>query len=90
MATVLKNLNVTTKKVHRCFSCLRKFPVNTEMRYQVCIYEGDFCTTYACKTCLEIMTLSKEYEWESGYVDEQLQESQTPEDLLKCLKRYKK
>jgi hypothetical protein len=36
------------------------------------------------------MALSQEYEWESGYVDEQLQESQTPEDLLKCLKRYKK
>lgn len=90
MATVLKELNVKTRKIHRCFSCLRIFPKGTLMTYQVGIFEGDFCTTYACSTCLEIMKLSDDCEWEGGYVDEYLQENQTPEELLICLKQHKK
>jgi hypothetical protein len=90
MATVLKELNVKTRKVHRCFSCLRIFPQGTLMRYQVCTYEGDFCTTYACSTCMDIMESLQEYNWEDGYVDLQLEKNQTPEELLQCLKQHKK
>lgn len=90
MATILKNKDVIIKKEHSCFSCLRKFPINTKMRYEVNKDDGDFYTIYICNTCLDIMELSTEYEWESGYVDNQLENSQTPEELLICLKRYKK
>lgn len=91
MATILKNKDVIIKKEHSCFSCLRKFPVNTKMRYEVNKNDdGDFGTVYICNTCLDIMNRSNDYEWESGYVDNQLQQSQTPEELLICLSRYKK
>ena len=88
--TILKNRNVKTKREHQCFSCLRKFPPGTEMRYLVCTCENDFYTTHTCKICQEIMDLLKEYNWEEDYVDVQLNKSQTPEELLICLKRYKK
>jgi hypothetical protein len=82
MATVLKTINVTTRKSRQCSSCLRQFPSKTKMQYQVCIYEGDFCTTYLCQTCIDILAFSDETEWEGGFVDNKLEQDQTPEDLL--------
>jgi hypothetical protein len=90
MSTVLREVNVKTRKIHRCFSCLRMFPANTMMRYQVCTYEGDFCTTYACSTCMEIMKILQEDVYEDGEVNNQLERNQTPEELLECLKQHKK
>jgi len=88
MATILKNLKVLTRKVHRCDSCLRKFPAYTKMQYQACVFDGDFCTTYMCETCQEIFKLSSENEWSSGEVDNQLDANQTPEELLIQLKKH--
>jgi hypothetical protein len=57
------------------------------MQYQACVYEGDFCTTYLCQTCIEILALSDETEWEQGEIDNQLESNQTPEELLIELKK---
>lgn len=90
MTTILKDLNLKIRKQHTCFSCLRKFPPGTIMRYQACIYEGDFCTTYTCDTCQDIMSISNEHEWEEGFVDNQLEHLQTPEELLSYLRTHKR
>ena len=83
MATTLKSKSVIIRKEHQCFSCLRKFPKGTKMAYWVGIYEGDFCASYSCMTCVEIMNSTNEVEFPEGFVHEMLEPNQTPEDLMK-------
>lgn len=85
MAT-LKDKNVVTRKPHRCLLCMRILPAGSSMRYWVGIYEGDFCTSYSCQTCIQIIDLEQITEYEEGDVKEMLYEHQTPEDLLCRLK----
>lgn len=83
--TQLSSKNVITRKEHHCFSCYKDFPKGTKMNYQVGIYEGNFCAVYSCETCIDIMALSDEHEFEEGYVSEALTDKQTPETMLKQL-----
>jgi hypothetical protein len=85
VATELQNKTVITKKAHQCFSCYRKFPAGTKMTYFAGIYEGNFSSIYWCDTCDSIFDLSPENEYESGFVDEMLEDGQTPEELLDIL-----
>lgn len=88
MSTILQDKLVKTRKEHYCFSCLRRFPIGTDMWYWSGIYEGDFNSSYTCKTCKEIMSLDKENNvFEEGYVDNWLNKGQTPEELLLELKK---
>lgn len=90
--TCLKNKTVLTKKMHRCFSCIRSFPAKTKMNYWVGIYEGDFNALYACVTCVEIMNMRQDENadgFEHGFVNEMLEKDQTPEQLLEELKTIK-
>jgi hypothetical protein len=82
MATTLKSKTVLTRKRHQCFSCLRYFQPGTKMKYWVGIYEYDFCASYSCMTCVEIMNSTGECEFPEGFVREMLDEGQSPEDLL--------
>lgn len=82
MSTALKDKWVTIRKEQMCYSCYRKFPIGTVLRYWVCIYEGDFGAGYTCPTCDKIMDLSPEDDYEIGYAHECLNEGQTPEELL--------
>lgn len=82
MATTLRNKTITTRKPRTCFSCLRKFPIGTKMNYWVGIYDGDFCASYSCMTCVNFMNMSNETEFPEGFVADMLQNGQTPEQLL--------
>lgn len=89
MATILKSKDLKIRKEQQCFSCLRTFPKDTLMYYQVSIIDGDFCTTYTCNVCKEIMSLSYEFEYEHGYVDGMLDKDTSPEELLQDLIKIK-
>jgi len=82
MATTLKSKTVRTRKSHQCFSCLRNFPPGTKMNYWVGLYEDDFCASYSCMTCVEIMNSTNECEFPEGFVYDMLKVNQLPEDLL--------
>ena len=70
MCTTLKSKIVKIRKQQQCFSCFRKFPIGTEMKYWAGIYEGDFNSSHACSDCVEIMNQSSEHCFEGGFVDE--------------------
>ena len=81
----VKSKLVNTKKKHRCFSCERVFPENTKMHYWVGTIEGDFCASYCCDTCNQIMKLDpfpSDGYYPEGYVLNSLDKNQTPEEYL--------
>jgi len=85
MLVSLTNKKVIIRKEHRCFSCLRRFPIKTNMMYWSCIYDGDFNNGYTCITCEEIMNKCKddaEDGYPEGFVFEMLNENETPEERL--------
>jgi len=86
----IKNKIVKTKKHHECFSCLRNFPPGTKMNYWVGKYEGDFCTSYSCLTCVDIMNNHSggEISFPEGYVGGWLKKDETPEQLLERLNAF--
>lgn len=86
MATTLKYKEVTTRKAHRCFSCVRIFPIGAKMFYWVGTIGSDFNASYCCNTCSDIISYDDETEYDYGYVDNMLSEGQTPEDLLNEIK----
>lgn len=89
MSTTLTDKIVITRKPHVCFSCLRKFPEGTEMRYWTGTTSDGFYSVYCCKTCNKIMDKSCYYDDDDGYpegfVREMLAPGQTPEQLLETL-----
>lgn len=91
MSTTLKYKEVTSRKQHKCFSCLRIFPPRTKLRYWVGIYDGDFGSVYNCVTCDEIMKRCNDdgEGYPQGFVQEMLEKGQTPEQLLKEWKSKK-
>ena len=86
MSTTLKDKEVTIRKPHQCFSCLRKFPIGTKMRYWVGTVDGDFNSVYICTICEQIMSFDDENEYPEGYVTEMLEQGESPEELLKRLR----
>jgi len=44
---------VKTKKEHKCFGCIRKFPPETEMKYITNLTDDGFFSFYMCDICLE-------------------------------------
>lgn len=89
MSTTLTDKIVITRKPHVCFSCLRKFPEGTEMRYWTGMTSDGFNSVYCCETCDKIMD---KYPWDDdgdgypeGFVREMLEKDQTPEQLLESL-----
>jgi hypothetical protein len=86
----IKSKKVCTKKIHRCFSCERGFPAKTQMHYWVGLFEGQFCDSYSCVTCDEIMAMDRStYPFEYGYVNEGKSGDETPEEFLEKLKLKK-
>ncbi len=88
--TILQTKAVKVRKNRQCFSCLRVFPIGTQMTYQANIYEGDFCQVYWCETCGSIMnkfngTDTASEGFPEGFVFEGLNKGQTPEDYLKAM-----
>lgn len=79
---ILKSKTVKIKKERQCFSCYRKFPIGIKMAYCVGIVEGDFSATYSCMTCVEIMNGCDEISFPEGFVADNLEKGQVPEDLL--------
>lgn len=53
MGDILENKNVKTRKQHNCWGCCRTFEPGSDMRYIKEVEEGDFKTSYWCKTCDE-------------------------------------
>lgn len=79
--TVLKNMTVKIRKQQQCYSCFRKFRPGTIMNYWVGVND-DFYAVYSCLTCVEIMNMSSEVEFEDGFVSEMLNKGETPEDMI--------
>ena len=52
---------VKTRKEHRCFGCLTKFPAGTSMSAETNVGDGHIYTIYICDGCKEFM--SKYHEW---------------------------
>jgi len=87
MITQLSFKQVKIRKVHRCFSCRRAFEVGSEMMYGRYVNEGDLYGLYTCLTCDKIHDKCKgDFDNEEGiplgFVQEQLREGTTPEELL--------
>lgn len=85
-ATTLTDKTIVTRIEHLCFSCHRRFPKGTTMRYWSGLYEGDFNSVYNCMTCQEIMNMDSENEYPDGYVNDSLNKGETPEQYLQRLK----
>jgi len=91
MIQILTDKYVTTRKEHKCFSCLRKFPVGTLMHFGTFVHD-DIYSLYTCNTCEKIHGLCYDdfYDGEGipqGYVNESLNKDQTPEQYLDELLR---
>jgi hypothetical protein len=82
----LKCRLVVTRKLRECNFCFRKFQIGTKMNYWVGIFDGEFCSSYACETCQEIMSLDSESAFPEGYVNDMLDKDETPEKLLSAIK----
>jgi hypothetical protein len=86
MITILKDKHVKIRKEHMCFSCYRKFPIGTIMHYGTYV-DDKIYSLYTCSTCEQIMDLEKdETEFKYGYVNNELNKNETPEQLLEKLK----
>lgn len=88
---VLTDKKVITKKEHRCFSCLTKYPSGTKMRYQSNIYEGDFGSMYVCEGCDELISRHRDVFlddgvfWEGGVRESMVEEKVNANDWWNSL-----
>ena len=91
MIITLKHKTVKIRKEHRCLYCYRRFPIGSEMKYWVGVYDMDFFHGYNCLTCNKIFAA-----WEQKYghdgdgyyegtVKESLKPNQTPEQYLETI-----
>ena len=48
---IIADKYVVTRKPHRCWGCMRIFPVKTNMRYSVSVDGGIITGCYWCKDC---------------------------------------
>lgn len=85
--TLLKSINVETRKPHECMACCRPFPAGAFMRYEAWADEGEIIASYTCNTCVQIMAHIYEYgdDIEYGCVSNELRFNETPEEFLKTL-----
>lgn len=51
MQETLTNKWVKTRKPHKCYGCLKTFPVGTEMRLIVSVNTEGINSTYLCQHC---------------------------------------
>ena len=51
MATLLRINHVKTRKEHRCFACLKKFPKGTTMEVATSLDGGSIHDSYVCAEC---------------------------------------
>jgi hypothetical protein len=67
--------------------CLRKFEPKTPMYYNAVVMDLDFQQYYTCIACDSIAGISfgkySTYEFSEGWVADELDEGETPEDFLK-------
>lgn len=92
--TILTDKEVKTRKEHRCFTCLIKYPAGTVMRYQTGVYDGDLYSLYTCKGCEALMSeyrdvFSDDGVFYEGTVRESMLDEKvsTPEELLEKWER---
>lgn len=87
--TTLTDKEVKTRKEHRCFACLIKYPAGTVMNYQSYIFEGELGSCYTCNGCSELLSTYRDVFADDGFYPEGgVRESmddekvKTPEELL--------
>jgi hypothetical protein len=68
---VLSSKKVKTRKEHRCWGCMRKFPAGVEMQATTCADQGTVSTAYWCDDCSEFLDTLPMWEKEDwfGYGD---------------------
>lgn len=91
MITTLEWRKVTIRKPHRCWGCRRLYEKGQQLYYWSCVEDGRFGHGYTCDTCEEIMKLDDEHdnEYPKGFVADNLNKDQTPEQLLQEIKDWK-
>ncbi len=60
MAELVHVKQVKTKKQHRCFACLERFPAGTEMTIATNRDGGDIYDVYTCQECEDFMREHKD------------------------------
>lgn len=55
MADILSQLQVRTRKPHRCWGCARLFPAGTEMETTAGADGGKMFRCYWCSVCIAVM-----------------------------------
>lgn len=91
---ILTDKEVKTRKKHRCFTCLLRYPAGTLMSYQSNIYEDQIGSNYTCKGCKALMSEYRDVFLEDGvFYEGTVRESildekvTTPEELLEKWER---
>jgi len=88
--TLSDRLIKKTRKPHLCLMCSRTFPAGSSLRYWVGFNEDrDFCHSYCCLTCTEILKYSPEHSFPEDFVKEMLDKNETPEMLLDTILKIK-
>ncbi len=64
---VLSSKKVKTRKEHRCWGCMRKFPAGVEMQATTCADQGTVSTAYWCDDCSEFLDTLPMWEKEDGF-----------------------
>jgi hypothetical protein len=84
---------VKIRKPFQCPLCYRKRNPPEKMIYNSGIYDGSFYKYHFCLACAEILSrdqrISHNWEWEIGYIKDNLEPNQTPEQYLEQLKSNK-
>lgn len=95
MTTLIEKKEVKTRRMHKCFGCLRPFPAGTVMFMQKCVNEDGIYRLRACLTCETLMVkhsvgfddVDREYPYGcvEAYADTYKHRRHTPEQLLEEL-----
>ena len=58
---LLREKKVRTRKVHRCFTCEKWFPIGSDMKVSVIVGDGRIYTLYICLKCEAFIDEYPEY-----------------------------
>lgn len=85
MAILGQEKKVNIRKARRCFGCLRKFDVGTEMTRVAFTDNGSVHSTYTCDVCEAVFAEWERYDQEEGYYEGGVREAcpETWEDMRK-------
>lgn len=67
MSSIIKWIDVTTRKSHQCHGCGRTYPAKRKMVYATYVDGGDIVSCYWCDTCIKYLDKYAESGEEFGF-----------------------